>query len=155
MMAVVTVTTLADTVDFNDGVTSLREAIFATNVVPGADAIRFAPSLTASGPAKILLTEGELKITDSLEIDGPGADILTIDASGSDPTPGVKNADGSRVFDIEGDLVTQADASIRGLTLTGGDSAGGGVRFSRPASCSLMRVMSVAILRREREEESA
>ena len=37
LLAVVTVTTLADTIDFNDGVTSLREAIFATNTVPGAD----------------------------------------------------------------------------------------------------------------------
>ena len=60
LLAVVTVTTLADTVDFNDGVTSLREAIFATNTVPGADTIDFAPALTAGGPATILLTQGEL-----------------------------------------------------------------------------------------------
>ena len=126
MMAVVTVTTLDDSVNFDDGVTSLREAIFATNVVPGADTINFAPNLTAGGSAKILLTHGELKITDSLAIDGPGAEMLTIDASGSDPTPEVKNGDGSRVVDIEGDFVTQVDASIRGLWLTGGDSAGGG-----------------------------
>ena len=49
LLAVVTVTTLGDTVNFNDGVTSLREAIFATNTVPGADTIDFAPSLTAGG----------------------------------------------------------------------------------------------------------
>ena len=41
LLAVVTVDTLADTVDFNDGHTSLREAIFATNTVPGADTINF------------------------------------------------------------------------------------------------------------------
>ena len=73
LLAVVTVDTLADTVDFNDGHTSLREAIFATNTVPGADTINFAPLLTANGPATILLTQGELKITDALTINGPGA----------------------------------------------------------------------------------
>src|SRR5262245_46801848 len=58
MLAVITVTTTADTVNFNDGVTSLREAIFAANTVPGADTIEFAPALTAGGPARILLTQG-------------------------------------------------------------------------------------------------
>jgi hypothetical protein len=33
LLALVTVTTDQDTVDFNDGLTSLREAIFATNLV--------------------------------------------------------------------------------------------------------------------------
>ena len=93
LLAVVTVTTLADTVDFNDGVTSLREAIFATNTVPGADTIDFAPALTAGGPATILLTQGELVITDSLTINGPGADLLTIDASGNPITTPVRDID--------------------------------------------------------------
>src|SRR5262245_23629811 len=68
LLAVVNVTTLDDSVDLNDGVTSLREAIFATNTVPGHDTIDFAPSLTAIGPATIVLTHGELVITDSLTI---------------------------------------------------------------------------------------
>lgn len=54
LLAVVTVGTLDDTVDIYDGVTSLREAIFATNLVGGADTIEFAPSLTAAGPATIV-----------------------------------------------------------------------------------------------------
>ena len=87
LLAVVTVNTLDDTVDFNDGVTSLREAIFATNHGGGADTIEFAAALTSGGPATIMLTQGELKITDSLTINGPGANLLTIDASGNDPTP--------------------------------------------------------------------
>src|SRR5688572_33218165 len=58
LLALVTVTTLADTVDFEDGVTSLREAISATNVAVGADTIDFAPSLMAGGPATIRLTQG-------------------------------------------------------------------------------------------------
>ena len=101
LLALVTVNTLGDTVDFDDGVTSLREAIFATNLVGGADTIDFAASLTSGGPATILLTQGELAITDSLTINGPGANLLTIDASGNDPTPDVNNGDGSRVFNID------------------------------------------------------
>ena len=59
------------------------------------------PSLTSGGPATITLTQGELAITDSLTINGPGANLLTIDASGNDPTPDVNNGDGSRVFNID------------------------------------------------------
>jgi len=137
LLAVVTVTTLADTVDFNDGVTSLREAIFATNTVPGADTINFAPALTSGGPATILLTQGELVITDELTINGPGADLLTIDASGNDPTPDEKSGDGTRIFNF--DLTVEAldgdspvDLGIKGVTLTGGDASGpGGALFSR------------------------
>ena len=45
---------------------------------------------------------GELAITDSTTIIGPGANLLTIDASGNDPTPGrTNNGDGSRVFNID------------------------------------------------------
>ena len=71
LLALVTVDTLDDTVDFSDGVTSLREAIFATNLVGGADTIEFAAALTSGGPATITLTQGELAITDALAINGP------------------------------------------------------------------------------------
>src|SRR5262245_33503970 len=80
LLALVTVTTPDDSVDVNDGRTSLREAIFATNLVGGSDTIDFAPALTAGGPARILLTQGEINITDDLTINGPGADLLTLDA---------------------------------------------------------------------------
>jgi predicted outer membrane repeat protein len=126
LLAVVTVNTLADTVDFNDGLTSLREAIFATNIVPGADTIDFASSLTASGPATILLTQGELMITDSLTINGPGAELLTIDASGSDATPGVADRQGSRIFKGDDGADARITVSISDLRLTGGDVSGSG-----------------------------
>ena len=113
LLAVVTVNTALDVVDFNDGVTSLREAIFATNTVPGADEIVF--DFGHDGPETILLTEGELRITDDLTITGDGADLLTIDASGNDPTPDENNGDGSRVFFVS------SNTTIRGLGLTGGD----------------------------------
>jgi hypothetical protein len=133
------VTTLTDTVNLSDGLTSLREAIFAANIVPGADTINFAPALTASGPAKILLTQGELKITDSLTINGSGADLLTIDASGSDPTPGVADGKGSRIFNIDNGQPFYyqrpvSNVTISGMTLTGGETGfnyyGGGAIFS-------------------------
>jgi predicted outer membrane repeat protein len=128
LLAVLTVDTDQDVVDFNDGVTSLREAIFAANILPGADEIVF--DFGHDGPATILLTQGELKITDSLTITGSGAELLTIDASGSDPTPDVDDGKGSRVFNIDDGVngVFQ-EVVIRGLTVTGGDtfSGGGGI----------------------------
>jgi hypothetical protein len=124
LLTAVMVTTLADTVNFGDGLLSLREAIFATNLVPGADTIDFAPALTAGGPATILLTQSELKIIDSLTIAGPGSNLLTIDASGNDPTPDQNYGDGSRVFHVD-DGISGAtiNATISGLALTGGDVA--------------------------------
>lgn len=120
MLAVVTVDTALDVIDFNDGVTSLREAIFATNIVPGPDEIVF--DFGHDGPEKIILTQGELKITDSLIIMGSGAELLTIDVSGSDPTPDENNQDGSRIFNIDdGDAEHSIDVSISGMSLTGGD----------------------------------
>ena len=76
--------------DYSRGDLSLREAIELANASMHdgvVDTIRFDPSLWAEGPATILLTKGELKITDSLMVNGPGAELLTIDASGNDPTP--------------------------------------------------------------------
>ena len=132
LLALVTVDTLSDTVDLADGVTSLREAIFATNLVGGPDTIEFAPSLTASGPATILLTQGELRISDDLTISGPGADLLTINASGNDPTPDEKDGRGSRVFHIDdGNGAAAIDVTLTGLVLTGGDArASGGAILS-------------------------
>ena len=113
-----------DIEDPNDGVTSLREAIAESNNDLGPDVIFFAPSLIGQA---LRLTEGQLIITDELAIVGPGADRLTLDASGNDPTPGTNNGDGSRIFHIGNGLPDVApQVSISGLTLTGGDVAGSG-----------------------------
>lgn len=68
----------------------------------------------------------ELLINKNLTIQGPGAELLTIKAF--DPTPAMKNGDGSRVLYISAPGL--ASVSISGLTLTGGDSnfEGGGIR---------------------------
>jgi hypothetical protein len=110
MLAALTVDTDQDIVDFNDGVTSLREAIFAANTVPGADEIVFD---LGDGPKTIFLTQGELKITDSLTITGSGAELLTIDASG------IQDVNVSSIFNIGGQTSALIYVSIEGLTLTG------------------------------------
>ncbi|MEM8947340.1 MAG: CSLREA domain-containing protein [Planctomycetota bacterium] len=141
LLAVVTVTTAEDIVDVNDGVTSLREAIFATNVVPGPDEIVF--SLNSTNPTPIVLTEGELRISDDLILTGPGADALIIDASGNDPTPTENNGDGSRVFQISGGGRRPIDVSIAGITLTGGDVSDSGGAILASAQLTVTDVVIV------------
>jgi hypothetical protein len=127
----ITVDTDMDMVDAADGSTSLREAIAATNAMPGPDEIVF--DFGQDGPATILLTNGELQITDSLTINGPGANLLTIDASGNDPNPMVHDGKGSRIFNIDdGNSLIDTPFTIVAATLTGGDATvEGGAIFSR------------------------
>jgi predicted outer membrane repeat protein len=130
MLAVIMVNTNSDTTNLNDNLTTLREAIFAANVVPGADEIKFAPSVVEGTSHTILLKEGEIKITDSLTITGLGADKLTINASGNDTTPELKDGKGSRIFNITGPKEGEKlNVSISRLKLTGGDTtlAGGAI----------------------------
>ena len=127
------VTTLADEDDqtsdarFGTG-TSLREAIAWANQNPGADTITFDPSLTGT----ITLTLGQLVITGSTGIVGPGASRLTVSGN-----------DSSRIFlvsnFIEKNLI---DVSLEGLTLTRGIAPfeGGGAIYSRE-NLTLTRMM--------------
>ncbi len=95
------------------GAGSLRDAIAAANGTPGPDVITFAAGLTGT----ITLSSGQLTITDSVQIIGPGRGALTVDGNRA-----------SRVFDIPlspGDV----GVSISGLTVSNGrDTAGGGIR---------------------------
>jgi CSLREA domain-containing protein len=119
------VDTLVDESDgnFSNGDLSLREAISLANGSAGANTITFASALTSAGPATILLSLGEMVIRDTLTLTGPGASLLTIDASASDPTPTENNGDGHRIFDFnvedEGDPLLVF--TLSGITLTGGD----------------------------------
>jgi len=124
MLAVLTVNSLLDTTVAADGLVTLREAIIASNtdtatdlgvVGSGADTIAFAPSLTGT----ITLGGTEIQITDAVTINGPGAANLTVSAAGA-----------SRIFNITNEV---GDATIKGLTLTGGNVGagfGGGAVFS-------------------------
>jgi len=107
-----------------DGI-SLREAVLAANADAVADVIDFAPALTGTIQLTNVGHVGEIVITSSLTINGPGAGLLTIRAF--DPTSSQKNGDGSRVFNIDnGNDNTLVDVEIIGLTITGGDSPSGG-----------------------------
>jgi hypothetical protein len=81
----------------DSGPGSLRDTIAAA---PSGATIQF-----AAGIHSITLTSGQLQVTKSLDIEGPGASKLTI--SGNDT---------SRVFDIEGTMAV----IIAGLTITDG-----------------------------------
>ena len=87
-----------------DGI-SLREAITAANANPDANVIEFAPGID-----KILVTS-ELEISSSVTIEGPGADLLSIDGQGQ-----------TRVFHV----TSGGSATLRGLTISGGNVTGNG-----------------------------
>ena len=108
VLAGIEVTTLLDVVDSNDGVVSLREAVASADT--GAT-ITFAPSLFTSGPALLQFQLNEIAITDSLTINGPGSDLLTL-AGGRL----------SRFFAIDdGNPSVDSVVNISGLTLAGGN----------------------------------
>jgi hypothetical protein len=117
---------IVDTLDDEDdgvfslGDFSLREAIGeALLVSEGTPVIQFDSTLTSGGPGVIQLTLGELTITSRLVIDGPGADLLTIDGQGN-----------SRIFNVDdGSPSNLINVTIRGLTIAGGFHAinGGGI----------------------------
>jgi hypothetical protein len=93
--------------NFDSGAGSLRAAIQGAN---SGDTIVFAPSLEGQ---TITLTSDQLTINKSLDIEGPGASLLSV--SGSDT---------NRVFAVEG-----GNVDIAGLTITHGHASvyGGGL----------------------------
>ncbi len=99
---------------FDSGVGSLRHAIDLANLTLDADTITFDSFLTGK---TIGLTSGELSITNSLTINGLGANFLTVDAQ--------KN--GFRVFNIDNNNSDDfINVFINGLTITGGNPIDGG-----------------------------
>src|SRR5262245_6237126 len=72
--AVFTVNTLADTIDNNPNVTSLREAVRAANARAGADEVQFAPKLEGA----VILTSGRIQITSPLTIVAPDLNEVTV-----------------------------------------------------------------------------
>jgi hypothetical protein len=118
------VNTLDDSVEV-DGLVSLREALDASNQAFSSDdvplgrddridLILFDASLDGG---TIFLGGTTLAILDDVEIQGPGADSLAIDAG-----------EASYVLDVESDTslleTNEVEATIRGLTFAGGDRNG-------------------------------
>ena len=120
--AIITVNSIADTVDDNDGVTTLREAINQANADAGEDLIVFERSVF-SNPQTITLSGTELDITHNLDIIAPrdpltGEDLVTVSGNKA-----------SRIFEIE----SGATVSIDGLIVADGqvtDDNGGGIKNS-------------------------
>ena len=103
--ATITVNTLSD-VTAADAFTTLREAIAASNLTPATtDVINFAVAGT------ILLTQGQLVVTDDVTITGPGSAALAVDGNEID-----------RVFYVRGPAEAEIDVVISGLTVTHGDA---------------------------------
>ncbi len=120
------VTTLVDKLDTNydPANLSLREALALANADPDANTINFAPSLDGG---TISLSLGELAITDSVTIEGPGAAELTVNANSQ-----------SRIFDVgDGSDATNISVEIDGLTLTGGRADDGGAVYSSAENLAL------------------
>jgi uncharacterized protein (TIGR03118 family) len=87
---------------------SLRAAINQANAAPDPDTISFAPGL--AGTVALAPTRGELDITASLTIDGPGADRLTVSGNLA-----------SRIFNVSG---STTNVVIRDLTIAHGLASG-------------------------------
>ena len=112
--------TVLNTNDSGDG--SLRQAVLAANGNGGADTITFDLGVTGT----ITLTTGEIEISDSVTITGPGSSVL--DVSGNDA---------SRVFRVTG----TADVEITGLGISDGSaSSGSALRSEQTGSLVLYDV---------------
>jgi hypothetical protein len=106
------------TTSADSGPGSLREAVNAT--VTGT--ITFSPTVTSP----IILTTGELLISSSISILGPGATNLTVDGNAS-----------SRVFEITGGQTVAV--TISGLCISNGFSVGtgGGIQLDSASALTL------------------
>ena len=91
---------------------SLREAVRLANLNTQPTVIRFDDSMVDQ---TIVLSNGELPVSNSITMIGLGAERLTIDANHS-----------SRIFSIDDGLAAAANILITGMTLTGGSTSGDG-----------------------------
>jgi len=98
--ATITVNSTADPTE--SGKTTLRDALTAA---ANGDTINFSVTM----PATITLTSGQLVVSSSVNVTGPGADQLSVNGN-----------DASRVFVINSGLTV----TISGLTISGGHTTG-------------------------------
>lgn len=121
------VDTTVDLIDDRDQQTSLREAVLLANATPGLDTITFDASLAGE---TILLTEGDLRISESITVQGLGADRLTVSGGGA-----------SRIFNEVGN--GERIIQINDITLADGaaPSGGGGALFTNGGVVTLNRVV--------------
>ncbi|CAN5303697.1 hypothetical protein BH11PLA2_BH11PLA2_38990 [soil metagenome] len=99
----------------NSGAGSLREAILNSNSNSAGtiDIISFSPEFSST-PQSIALSSS-ISITDGVNIQGPGANLLTVNGGNA-----------NRIFEIDNSDLSQITATISGLTLSNGSTAGDG-----------------------------
>ena len=136
--AAIVVNSLADNTTSGDGLTTLREAIIAANTNGttdsgdsgsfGHDQIFFSAGVNGT----ILLSSGQMTISDTLTITGNGAANTLIDAQSN-----------SRIFDI---IAGAGDTKLEKLTLTHGkltvdlnEGSGGAIRSWSTGTLTLMQ----------------
>ena len=112
MLSTVTVSTALDTVDANDGETSLREALVIAENNSGEDTIVFASELTEERPIVIELVS-ELQIKSDVSIEGGGSVTVT--------------SESNRLFHV----FAGSTAQISGLEFENGSSNNGGQIYNR------------------------
>jgi hypothetical protein len=96
----------------DSGAGTLRQAVLDANAAAGPDVITFDSAVTGL----ITLTSGEIRIYDSVDIQGPGESVLSISGD-----------DASRVFYIyTPSLAADIDVQIADLTITNGNDVLGG-----------------------------
>lgn len=113
--------TVTSTNDSGPG--SLRQAIMDANAATTADTILFKLPVDSL----IVLTGGEILISDSLTVKGPGAGQLAISGNNA-----------SRIFKIDDAATTLKTVSISGLAFQEGNSAAGGGALYCKENLSLM-----------------
>lgn len=108
LLATFVVTGLGDDVvtASGDAPGTFRQAIFDANTLPGADTITFAPDVEGT----VILQESDIRITDSVDIQGPGGDRIWVRFQFSRSTS----------FSLEGEAT---DVSIDGLAFGGSVSS--------------------------------
>jgi len=127
MLAVFSVTSNQDNTIAGDGLTTLREAIVAANLLDDADTINFASGLNN---AIITLNQGTaLTIVNPVTINGADANgvsrNITVSAAGNDTIPGFGNGGGTSVFAINLSGLGKS-VTLDSLTITRGDPVSGG-----------------------------
>ncbi len=106
------------------GLTTFREAVEQANLTTDA-AIVFDPDVFGT-PQTITLETGEIIISSSLQINGPGAHLLTIDGDHA-----------SRILTINDGLGSEEEVQISGITFTNGN--GESVFTNGSGGCILSR----------------
>jgi CSLREA domain-containing protein len=116
--ATLTVNTTLDDADGMCGETrcTLRDALIAANAAGGGDTVLFAPGVSGT----ITLTLGELSISKAVEIRGPGARVLSVDANLASRVLNISAPDGTLVFISYLTLTRGQTFGATGVTAQGG-----------------------------------